>query len=216
MTNTKSQSMMAKTITEAVEDLEKSIGVEPGFHKSIVKEDDWSFIIKLHALIEAALTHLLVKILNDERLISVVSNLEMSNIRTGKIAFTKALDALDKKHRRFVSQLSDLRNDLVHDISRINFNLKEHVNGMDKQQKKSFVIGFGCIDKDETLSGDLVNAYLKTPNHVILMGAMSLLTSLYVEKLLAETRNILQNTSIGLVTKLVSKETPLSETESKD
>ena len=43
-----------------IAELEQRIGVAPGFFDGLVQEDDWSFVIKLHALLEAACTHFLL------------------------------------------------------------------------------------------------------------------------------------------------------------
>jgi len=34
------------------------------FYNNLLKEDDWSFVIKLHSLIEASVTHLLTETLD--------------------------------------------------------------------------------------------------------------------------------------------------------
>jgi hypothetical protein len=40
-------------------DLESELGIAPAFFKGLLDEDDWSFVIELHSLIEAATTHFL-------------------------------------------------------------------------------------------------------------------------------------------------------------
>lgn len=47
-------------IDRGILELESKIGVKSGFFASLLEEDDWSFVIKLHALFEAACTHLLL------------------------------------------------------------------------------------------------------------------------------------------------------------
>ncbi len=82
-------------------------------------------MIKSHAFLEAALTHLLADHLGKEDLLPVFAYLETSNVRTGKLAFVKAFDLLDKGARRFIHTLSELRNDLVHEVSNVNFNFAD-------------------------------------------------------------------------------------------
>jgi len=41
-------------------ELEKAVGVRAGFFYRLLEEDDWSFVIKLHALFEAVCSHLLL------------------------------------------------------------------------------------------------------------------------------------------------------------
>ena len=45
---------------EGIVEFEKKLGVPSGFVKKLLDEDDWSFIIKLHALFEASCAHLLI------------------------------------------------------------------------------------------------------------------------------------------------------------
>jgi hypothetical protein len=46
---------------DIVEESEPLLGLEKGFFRKLLTEDDWSFVIKTHALIEAALTRLALK-----------------------------------------------------------------------------------------------------------------------------------------------------------
>ena len=45
----------------AVAELEQGIGLQNGFFIRLVAEDDWSFVIKIHALYEAAVTKLITE-----------------------------------------------------------------------------------------------------------------------------------------------------------
>src|SRR5208283_2682599 len=96
-------------IKKLLEPLETKLNLEKGFFFKITDEDDWSFIIKLHALIEAAVSHLLTDVLGREELSDVFAELEMSNKKRGKLAFVRALNLLDEDDRRFISKLSELR-----------------------------------------------------------------------------------------------------------
>lgn len=117
-------------MAEAVRVL-KNMGLPATFLVDLFREkDDWSFIIKLHALIEGVSTHLLVSDLSDERLGDVIAHLEMSNTRAGKIAFLKALGLMDSDDRAFVAALSELRNALVHRIENVNFSLENDDDGL--------------------------------------------------------------------------------------
>ena len=58
---------------------EKELNLPNGFFLNLlIKEDDWSFIIKLHALVEAAVSHLLASICGD-RLLDIFTRLELSS-----------------------------------------------------------------------------------------------------------------------------------------
>ena len=51
------------TVEGSVRTLGTDIGLPIGFLEGLRAEDDWSFIIKVHALIEAAVSHLLCSVL---------------------------------------------------------------------------------------------------------------------------------------------------------
>ena len=59
--------------TFGVRQLEENLQLPVGFFESLVQEDDWCFITKLHALIEAAVTHLLVETVDRPSLQDVFS-----------------------------------------------------------------------------------------------------------------------------------------------
>jgi hypothetical protein len=132
----------ALQIAEDVLELESKVGVKQGFFAALLDEDDWSFVIKLHALFEAACTHLLLFHFKEPDLAEVVSRLELSNKTTGKLAFLSRLELLGKEGRRLISTLSELRNNLVHDVRNAEFSLAEMVAKLDANELKQFAISF--------------------------------------------------------------------------
>ena len=52
---------MATDIFHDVVQFEQCLGLPNGFYEKLLGEDDWSFIVKLSALFEAACSHILVK-----------------------------------------------------------------------------------------------------------------------------------------------------------
>ncbi len=117
-------------------ELEIALSLKQGFFETLLSEDDWSFVIKLHALVEAASAYLLTKALGDSRLEPFVSRIEMSNNRTGKLAIIKALDLVDSDSRRFIQKLSELRNRFVHDVSKAAATLDDYFESLDKNDAK--------------------------------------------------------------------------------
>ncbi len=132
-----------KTQERPIADIETQLGLPTGFLLGLyAHEDDWSFVIKSHAFLEAALTHLLAVHLGKEDLLPVFAYLETSNVRTGKLAFVKAFDLLDKGARRFIHTLSELRNDLVHEISNVGFKFDTYMAQLSDKERKEFVGAF--------------------------------------------------------------------------
>lgn len=118
--------------------LSESLGVSPEFFERLQSDDDWAFIIKLHALLEAALNHLLTKHFGDDRLLGVISNLDNTDGKRGKMAFVSALNLIPKEYRLFIRQLSEIRNAIVHDVKNLGFDLKNHVENFASDQKKNW------------------------------------------------------------------------------
>ena len=134
----------AKQYSKMLGMIEEDLKLPSGFLTALNHEDDWSFIIKSHALIEAALSNHLSKSI-DSKLEPIFDKLELSNSRTGKLAFAEALGVLDSKQRMFIRKLSELRNTIVHNIHYINFDLKSYFMSLDKKQRDSFIEAFTYI-----------------------------------------------------------------------
>jgi hypothetical protein len=126
--------------------LERAIGLREGFFERLVDEDDWSFVIKLHALFEAACGHLLLFHFREPELSEVVARLELSNKTTGKIAFLAALGLIGKRSRRYIAALSELRNELVHDVRNAEFNLAEWFVSLEPAKQKSLAVSFSPFE----------------------------------------------------------------------
>jgi hypothetical protein len=123
--------------------LEEKVGLQSDFLIKLYEEDDWSFIIKLHALLEAACSHLIVAHLQKPELADFFGRLELSGKTVGKIVILKKLDLLSEYHRRFILSLSELRNILAHDIRYSNFTLAKYFEALDSKSKVNFAKSFG-------------------------------------------------------------------------
>lgn len=127
-------------------EFEEIIGVSSGFYKKLIEEDDWSFVIKLHALLEAATTHLIVFHLQESNLRKIISRLDMSNNQTGKIAFLKELEMMSKENRKYIRSLSEIRNSLVHDIRNVEFSLREFISDYSEKEITRFAKSFSPFE----------------------------------------------------------------------
>ena len=145
---------MADEWKEPADALEKDLGLPEGFLEGLRKEDDWSFVIKIHALMEASVSYLLLQHFGDERLGAIFDFLELSDKRKGKIAFVSALDLLPVECRRFLSKLSEIRNSLVHNIKNVGFALSAYVQGLNKDQFEVFVNSCVSIELNDIDFGE--------------------------------------------------------------
>ncbi len=139
-------SQIENDIDTSILELEVKIGLREGFFAGLLTEDDWSFVIKLHALIEAACTHLLSDYFQDQNLSTFFSKLEFNDKERGIISFLEDNDLIGRSNSLFVSSLSDLRDSLVHDMKDHEFSLLVHLNSLDNQQMNHFATAFSPED----------------------------------------------------------------------
>jgi hypothetical protein len=133
-------------VCPSILELESNVGVPENFFRALSQTDDWSFVIKLHALFEAACTHLLLHHFKEPELTDVFSRLELSNKVTGKIAFLKKSGLLNKESRQFISALSELRNSLVHDVRNAEFSLPTMVATLNAAEIKNMAVSFSPFE----------------------------------------------------------------------
>ena len=165
--------------------LEAELGIESGLLEKMFDDDDWSFVIKTHAVLEAAVTHLLAGALNEPRLVPFLARLELSGTTIGKLPVVKALELLGDEERRFVRSMSELRNDLVHDIRNLGFTFKTHVERMDRATLVRFRKNFDTWTTGgthEELFGkkvDVVEFFRSNPKLAIWYSTMVTLAMIY-------------------------------------
>ena len=177
----KPHTMHSTNLAELIPLLEERIGVTPGFFERLDTDDDtdWASVIKLHALIEAAISHLLAMELRRNELEKVFSRLDISNKHTGKAAFVEALELLDKPARTFMHSLSTLRNSLVHDVKNVDFDLEKYVSEMSDQKKKQFVLDFNLLSTEVT--NDIRKLFLVDPRQALWYSGMAFLGLVYLK-----------------------------------
>lgn len=130
-----------------IDGLQEKLGLDSLFFARLIDEDDdWSFIIKVHGLIEALCTNLLVHHFQEEKIANNISRLELAGKGCSKLEFLASLDLVSKQNRSLIVSLSELRNKLVHDISKINFSLSEYASELNKDQLKSFAVRFSPFE----------------------------------------------------------------------
>lgn len=173
-----------------IETFEEKMGLPKGFYMSLLSEGDWSFLIKLHALFEAAASHILTVRLGDGKLDGPFSHLELSNKNYGKATFLKELGAITSEQKKIIQVLSELRNQLVHKIGNVAFSLDEYIDKMNKDQLKSFASKFGhTFDDPIIIQGQPVSRVKfvsENPKLAIWVSAGDVLACILVEETFAE------------------------------
>lgn len=169
---------------------EQRLSLPEGFYVRLLREDDWSFVIKLNALFEAACAHALVTRLNAPKLIDQFARLELADRDRGKVKFLSTLGCITDEQAKFLRELAGLRNLLAHNVSHVSFTFDAYVSGMDSNQKKKLaaVFGHGCNDPIPVAGKNIPLAKFTAENTklVIWLTAAEVLACLYLEYDIAE------------------------------
>ena len=128
-----------------VEALGKRLGLPGGFFAQLIKEDDWSFVIKLNALVEATCTDALAVRLHNPELADSLATLDLGHSKHGKVALLRKLEAISAEQAGLLRLLLELRNSLTHNVSQVGFSFSAYLSGLDSNQRAKFVdrVGHG-------------------------------------------------------------------------
>jgi DNA-binding MltR family transcriptional regulator len=122
--------------------LSQSMGFESEFlHALNDDENDWSFIVKLHAVLEAAVNELLRAKLAEPALATMLIDRLNLSLRIDTLEELGIIDSDGSKRMRV---LGKLRNKLVHDVRQIDFKLITLVDTVGK--KKDFAENYIAPD----------------------------------------------------------------------
>lgn len=172
--------------TKAVSDLETELGLPGGFFNNLVHQDDWSFVIKLHALFESALAYVVGHKLGKE-VAEIIGRLEMNGGK-GKVAFARALNIVTDEEVRFLRLLSTLRNQCAHGVRQtVEFSLPRYVAGQSRDERKNFLRAIHGDDPDRPfeIAGHTVSHQqfvLENPKLQLWLSSMWMLAGLYMLK----------------------------------
>lgn len=172
-------------ISKEVSELEALLGLPSGFYLALLKEDDWSFVIKLSALFEAASGQAISAKLQHPEIETELSYLDQANPKYGKVTLMLKLNIISKEQSKFLTELAELRNKLVHNISEVNFDWGRYTSAFDKNKKKSFAKVFGHgIHDSFVVSGISLNRTdftVENPKMAIWVTANEVLACLHLD-----------------------------------
>ncbi len=154
---------------------EKDKSLPQDFFKKLLYEDDWSFVIKIHTLIEAAVSESLAAVINPKLLV-VFQQLSLGDTRTGKLKFAEAFGLLNENQLKFIKLLSNIRNKLAHDIKNIDFNFSDYIANLDTNQSNNFskVLTSLFVDENKTFYSQEVKKETKL---IIWLNSVSIINS---------------------------------------
>jgi len=170
----------------------------------LVEEDDWSFVIKVHAFIEAMVTELIITQISDDRIKSTIERLPLSDGQASKLKMAKDLSLLNSNERKFIKVFSSLRNDLAHKIENINFSFESYIASLDKNQKKSWADAISWYAKDDCKEAYLICA-IKSPKITVFIGVLIMSGLKSVQNLETKTQRELDELANQTMAELYSE-----------
>lgn len=172
---------------EYIRGFEAQLGVPTGFFERLMYEDDWSFLIKLHALVEASSTTLLVEALNRPELRDQFARLPLSDSECGKLSLMKSLGIVSAPYRGFIRKLSELRNQSVHNVQHTNLSFRTLVSDAPKAKRATLAetLGVGVRGTPQ----DRLKLLEENPKGLIWVSALCLISMFAVHKIRFESDN---------------------------
>jgi len=171
-------------------ELERALEIREGFLAELERDDDWSYVVKLHTLMEAAVSHLLAKAFEDDRLDKALQSLPLGSLRSGKLAFLRALDLLGDSDMRFVRFVSELRGALVGRIQSVDLSISSYFAERGSPQIPQLFRAWGLAaiaDEERTL---LLRLFQQEPRLFIHVRALYLLELSYLGRPFSEAQSI--------------------------
>lgn len=176
---------MAIDSLSEITSIEKRLKLPKGFYLKLLKDDDWSFVIKLNAIFEALCTHILVARLDAETLSNELSELTYADSKFGKLLMLRKLGALEVNQYKSLIELARIRNLVVHRIENVAFTLTQYLKLKDSNGKKSFCNTFGYSAKEVIKIGNRSiqrNSFIiENPKIAIWLNALDILACLNLE-----------------------------------
>lgn len=172
---------------EATGEFERRVGLPTGFVYSLAQEDDWTFVIKIHALYETALTHILVTTFGNQKLRVTLAEISMAD----KLNFASACRLFDKEDRGMLRALSKLRNTLVHSVDQVAFSFSTYLS--DQNRKKQFLESFAQVWPDPIILPGEIQAerdafVIENPRITVWLWCQRILANVYLEDELRRLR----------------------------
>ena len=115
--------------------IQEEVGVSSQFMGAIYsKDDDWSMVIKLAALLEATTSLAIQRELGRDGLSSFVDSLPMRGER-GKLGLAKSLGLLDQRTHAYLDELFRMRNSFAHDPRNAGMSIAQYLSNLTSEQR---------------------------------------------------------------------------------
>lgn len=124
-------------LNEGYENIKNEALEKTEFLLKLLLDDDWSFVVKSHSLIESLVTELIINEIDEVKLKKLIERMPLHNETVSKMEIVKIYNILSKEERDFIINLTEIRNKIVHKYENINFSFETYINELtDKNKRK--------------------------------------------------------------------------------
>jgi hypothetical protein len=173
-----------KYVKELFEEFASDIfdGIEDrlSFLKKLEEDDDWSFVIKIQTLVEAAVTEAVVGVVGEPRLKKLVERLPLTDDEVGKLGVATDLGLITKRQRRFIRKMAALRNHLAHKVEYVDFSFDKYLASKDAAALRDWKESISWFTKEDEDSSFWQDSSVTAPRTVIFVSAFMFLVLLHI------------------------------------
>ena len=174
------QAHFDRLLAEAKDELHSGAKGASEYLSRLHDDDDWSFVIKAQALVEAALTDAILAKIDQAAMKTVVERLPLADEQIGKLAIAKELGIMPVEQRRFVRRLAELRNRLAHRTEYIDFKLSEYVSGLAAPQLKEWQLATTWFSLGRDGADDWAKHAIDMPRMTLFVAVQMLVVLLHI------------------------------------
>lgn len=190
--------MAAENPYQAVSEVLQQIGLNRDFVIELLREDDWSYVIKANALSEAAVTRAIVRRLGEDT-DDFVTGLSMSQ----RLKLAEGLSLFPRESLQGARGLTKLRNRLAHDVTKVDFTFSAYLEDSD-QKNEFFGVYLAGVDGTIDIAGRTIEKatfFRENPKWAVNDFLFDLMLDVYV----ADSRSALEDTRVKLTEQLFAE-----------
>jgi hypothetical protein len=174
----KSEGWLLKTRAR-VSSLESALNIKNGFFWELSHSgDDWSFLLKVHTLLEMAIAHLIQQRIGIDELNLIIEKVPMNGGAASKMKIASALSLLDNDTDKFLDALTKLRNKAAHQIDSVNLTMGDFIKLIQKSEVKHLFLRPGPNFSED----EVVASVMSSPRFSIWASSLNLLSAIYEKK----------------------------------
>ena len=151
------------------------------FLTELSNDSDWSFVIKVQALVEGAITQAILRQIADERLKKTIETMPLIGEEASKISLAKALALLTSEQRRFVKRMATLRNSLAHRIENVGFTFITFTASLDKPTRRDWQESLAWFAESDESKAIWFRMATEQPRRTIYLGVFLLVALLDID-----------------------------------